>query len=225
MSGYKQSQSFPGLRPQPLLRVSKSDRSRAAIVDAALEFVWSHPFRDMTVSSVTAQTGLSRSAFYQYFNDLHDLMETLLNMVEYEVFSGTDPWFTGIGDPVIFLRKSLANMVDICYRLGPILRATNDAAATDERLHKAWLQYTGRFDDAVTSRIEADQEQGLIGDLDARSVAFALNRLNLYAVIEAFGQRPRRQRAPVRDASELIWISSLYGSEWLGKTSSNLVRT
>ena len=93
------------------------------------------------------------------------------------------------------------------------------------RLEKAWLQFFGQFDDAVTTRIEADQEQGLIPTFDARPVAIALNRLDAYTVIDAFGQRPRRQPEPVREAWTRIWISTLYGSEWLGKGPSNLVRT
>jgi AcrR family transcriptional regulator len=206
-------------------KIGKSERTRAAILNAALEFVWSHPFRDMTVNALMSATGLSRSAFYQYFRDLHDLMETLLDMLKGEVLAVTGPWFECAGDPVVLLSESLAGLVDVCYRRGPILRATDDAAATDERLEKAWAQFVKQFDDAVATRIEADQEQGLIPEFDARPVAIALNRLDVYTLIEAFGQRPRSKPEPVSEALARIWISTLYGSEWLGKGSSNLVRT
>ena len=225
MSVIKQSSSRPRVSPQPVPKIGKSERTRAAILDAALKFIWSHPFRDMTVNSLMASTDLSRSAYYQYFTDLHDLMETLLDMLKDEVFAVTGPWFEGGGDPIALLNESLAGLVDVCYRLGPILRATNDAATTDERLENAWAQFVKQFDDAVTTRIEADQAQGLIPDFDARPVTIALNRMDAYALIEAFGQRPRRQPEPVREALVRIWVSTLYGSEWLGKGSSNLVRT
>jgi AcrR family transcriptional regulator len=211
--------------PEPTPRIGKSERTRAAILDAALEFIWSHPFRDMTVNALMASTGLSRSAFYQYFNDQHDLMETLLDMLQEEIFALTGSWFGGTGDPVILLNESLAGLVEVCYRMGPILRATDDATATDKQLEMAWTQFLGKFDDAVTTRIEADQEQGLIPGFDARPIAIALNRLDAYTLIEAFGQRPRRQPEPVREALARIWTSTLYGSEHLGKDSSNLVRT
>jgi hypothetical protein len=105
------------------------------------------------------------------------------------------------------------------------LRATDDAAVTDERLEKAWTQFVNQFDDAVTTRIEADQEQGLIQTFDARPVAIALNRLDAYTLIEAFGQHPRSQPEPVREALARIWISTLYGTEWLGDGPSDLART
>jgi len=225
MSEIKRSLSRPRVTPQPVPKIVKSERTRAAILDAALEFIWSHPFRDMTVDSLMTSIGLSRSAFYQYFNDLHDLMESLLGMLRDEVFDVAQPWFTGVGDPVALLNESLAGVVGFGYQRGTIMRAIDDAAATDKRLEKAWLQFFGQFDDAVTARIEADQEQGLIPNFDARPIAIALNRLDAYTLIQAFGQRPRRQPEPVREALTRIWVSTLYGSEWLGKGSSNLVRT
>ena len=64
--------------PQPSPKIGKSERTRAAILNAALDFIWTHPFRDMTVNSLMARTGVGRSAFYQYFKDLHEVMEALL---------------------------------------------------------------------------------------------------------------------------------------------------
>ena len=212
------------MAPKPTPRIGKSERTRAAILDAALEFIWSHPFRDMTVNALMASTGLSRSAFYQYFNDLHDLMESLLDMLKDEVYAVAGPWFEGAGDPVALLNESLTGVVDVCYRLGPILRAADDASATDERFENAWIQFIEQFDDAVTNRIEADQAQGLIPNFDARPLAIALNRLDVYTLSHAFGKRPRSKPEPVREALAQIWISTLYSSEWLENKASNLVR-
>jgi len=225
MSEIENSLSSLRMSPQPTLKIGKAERTRATILNAALDLIWSHPFRDMTVSSLMASTGVSRSAFYQYFNDLHELMETLLDMLQQEIFDVAKPWLEGVGDPVTLLRETLAGLVHVCYQRGPFLRAVADAATTDKRFEKAWKQFLGRFDDAACARIQADQEQGLISDFDARPVAIALNRLNAYMFIQAFGQRPRSQPEPVREALARVWISSLYGSEWLGNGSSNLVRT
>jgi AcrR family transcriptional regulator len=178
----------------------------------------------MTVNALMASTGLSRSAFYQYFKDLHEVMETLLDMLKDEVFAVTGAWFEGVGDPIALLNESLSGLVGVCYRFGPVLRATDDAAATDSRLEQAWSQFVNQFDDAVTARIEADQKQGLIPNFDASPVAVALNRLDAYTLIDAFGQRPRKQPEPVREALVRIWISTLYGSEYLESNASDLVR-
>ena len=225
MSKMNEPSSPLQMSPKATLKIDRSERTRAAILNSALDFIWLHPFRDMTVNSLMAPTGVGRSAFYQYFKDLHEVMETLLETVKVEIMAITGPWFTGVGDPVVLLNESLDGLVDVCYRQGPILRAIDDAASTDKRFEKDWAQFFAEFNDAASARIEADQKQGLIPDFAARPVAIALNHLDAYTLIEAFGRRPRSKPEPVREALARIWISTLYGSEYVGKESSNLVRT
>ena len=224
MSHFTKLSSPPRVRPQPLARVAKSDRTRAAILDSAFEFIWSHPFRDMTVKSLMDQTGTGRSTFYRYFRDLHEVMESMLEMLQGEIFVAAEPWTAGTGDPVALVNKSLGGLVRIGYQRGPFLRAISDAAATDKRFEHAWKQFLAGFDDAGTARIESDQEQGLVADFPARPVATALNILDAYMLIQAFGQRPRKQQEPVRKALARVWISTLYGSEWAEHETSTLVR-
>ncbi|MDX2427254.1 MAG: hypothetical protein QNK22_01020 [Xanthomonadales bacterium] len=57
MSGIKPSSFRPRMSPQPVPKIGNSERMRAAFLDAALEFIWSHPFRDMTVNSLMASAG------------------------------------------------------------------------------------------------------------------------------------------------------------------------
>ena len=210
--------------PTSASRITKSDRTRATILNAALEFIWSHQFREMTVNSLMASTDVSRSAFYRYFDDIHKMMETLLKMLAEEIFTSSNAWVDGVGDPVALLNEAYEGLTQTCYRYGPFMRAVSDAASADERFEKDWVQFLGAFDDAATIRIEADQAQGLIVPFDARPVAFSLNRVNAYTFIDAFGQRPRSKPKPIQDALARIWISTLYGAEWCEKGSSSLVR-
>lgn len=222
--------SVPGssssLRAEPKLtaRVRRSERTRAEILSAAFEFLWSRPFREMTVNSLMASTMVSRSAFYQYFRDLHELMETLLVTLEEEILAGAEPWLLGVGDPVALLNDSLDELVRVCYRRGPFLKAVADASTSDKRLEDAWNGFLGRFDDAVSARIAADQASGMIADFDPRPIAVALNRLDAYTFIQAFGKRPRSQPEPVKEAIKRLWISSLYGAKLLDTRKSRLVR-
>jgi hypothetical protein len=64
----------------------------------------------------------------------------------------------------------------------------------------------------------------LIAAFDPRPVAFALNRLDASTIVEAFGKHPRDEPEPIREALVRIWVSTLYGSEWVEKGSSNLLR-
>ena len=196
--------------PKPDLPPRKSERTREAILESALEFLWTRPFRDLTVGEVMSGAGSSRSAFYQYFTDLHELMEILLLGLKQEVLEATTPWFHGEGDPLPLLNESLQGVVQVGYQRGPILRAVTDAASNAERLEKSWLQFLKDFDDAVTVRIEEQQEAGWVPEFDARTTAVALNRMDVALIIHAFGRRPRRPSQPVLDAMLRIWSSTLY---------------
>ena len=210
--------------PEPIPRIGRSERTRAEILDAAFEFLWSRPFRDMTVISLMATTSISRSAFYRYFEDIHGLMKALLKRLESEILEGVSPWLSDDGDPVALLYESLAAEVRICYRYGPFLKAVSDSAATNAGLEDEWNWFLDRFDDAVSERIVADQELGLIGAFDPRPVAAALNRVDAAMYIRNFGRRPRSQPAPVLDAITRVWISTLYGQQWATSRTSTLYR-
>ena len=210
--------------PEPIPRIGRSERTRAEILDAAFEFLWSRPFRDITVNSLMATTSISRSAFYRYFDDIHGLMQALLARLESEILEGVSPWLTDDGDPVALLYESLAAEVRICYRHGPFIKAISDAAGTNAQLEDEWNWFLDRFDDAVSERIVADQELGLIEDFDPRPVATALNRVDAAMYVRAFGQRPRSRPKPVLDGISHVWISSLYGQQWAASRTSTLYR-
>jgi AcrR family transcriptional regulator len=171
-----------------------------------------------------ATTSISRSAFYRYFDDIHELMLALLARLESEILEGVSPWLSNDGDPVALLSESLAAEVRICYRHGPFIKAVSDAAGTNAQLEDEWNWFLDRFDDAVSERIVADQELGLIEVFDPRPVATALNRVDAAMYIRSFGSRPRSRPEPVGDAITRVWISTLYGQQWATSRTSTLYR-
>lgn len=166
-----------------------------------------------------ADTTLSRPAYYQYFADLHELMEWLLGDVEASMHEAARPWVQGEGEPLAALRKSLRGVVDTCVEHGPVFRAVAEAAPLDERLEEAWSAFMGRWDDAVTTRIQAQQREGLIPRLAARRIANALNALDAAVLIAEFGRRPQGSPRAVLDTLYRIWTATLYGFEGSLRTS------
>ena len=220
MSASKQSQIRRRNDPSQSSALRKSERTRQAILDSALDFLWTHPFRELTVGELMSLAGTSRSAFYQYFADLNELMEALLRGIEDDIFAAAKPWLQGEGDPIPLLEETMAGLVGVCYRQGPILRAVSDAAPMDGRLEKAWTGFLHDFDVAVTDRIEQHQVAGLIKQFEARPIASALNRMDAYLLIHHFGRRPRGNQELVQKAILRIWISTLYGDEALAASDS-----
>jgi AcrR family transcriptional regulator len=212
MSKIDFSTARPHAEPEPSRGLRKSDRTKAQILDAALEFLWSNPFRDLTVVSLMASTPLARSTFYHYFEDVYEMMEDLLVGLEQEILRGAVPWLEGRGDRRELLQEALANMVQAGHGGGPLLRAVADAAPADPHLDRLWNEFLERFDDVVTVRIETDQALGLIPEFEARPVAVCLNRMDAWTLIHAFGRRPRARPEPVLEAITRIWVQTLYGT-------------
>jgi len=210
MSVRKIRKSFVAQIPVPSREPTKAERTRVEILEAAVDFLWTNRFRDLTIAKLMSGTSAGRSAFYQYFGDLYDLAEALLRGLEADIFQVAKPWLEGEGDPVLLLEKSLSGLIDITYERGPILKAVSDASRSDERLEKEWNRFLGQFDDAVATRIEQHQALGLIAPFDARPVAMALNRMDASLLIQAFGSRPRSQAEPIREAIVRVWTSTLY---------------
>ena len=185
--------------------------ARRKITDSATRFLRKRPFRDLTIAELMAGTPLSRPAFYQYFSDLHELIESLLRDVETVMRQTANPWINGEGEPIAALRKSLGGIVQTCVEHGPILRAVVEAAPLDKRLERAWKAFFRRWDDAVEARIKAQQRDGLIPRLDARRMAHALNALDAAVLIEEFGRRPQGDPRAALDTLHRIWSGALYG--------------
>lgn len=189
----------------------KSERTRQAILEAAVDFIWEHSFCDLTVAELMANTGLSRPTFYQYFPDLYAVMECLLDILQREILKVTHPWLAGEVNDRDGLQESLTGMAKVCHQYGPVLRAVSDAAAGDPRMSESYELFMSEFDEEVTRRIEELQQSGHVKAFEARPVAVALNRMDAATVIHAFGRRPRADIQPVIDASVRIWCSTLYG--------------
>jgi AcrR family transcriptional regulator len=187
------------------------EQARREIAHAAVQFLASHAFRDLTVGELMAQTTLSRPAFYQYFHDLHDLLVSLFDEVEAGMRSLANPWIAGEGEPLAALRASLRGVIESVVEHGTVIRAVYEAAPLDERLEAAWSAFMRRWDDAVTARIEAHQQLGLIRPMDARRVANALNAMDAAVLIAEFGRFPQGDPDTVLDTLHAIWVGTLYG--------------
>jgi AcrR family transcriptional regulator len=210
--------SVPSAIPEPQAPNGKNRASRHTpaearreITQSAVCFLSAHVFRDLTVANLMAETTLSRPAFYQYFHDLHDLLVSLLDEVEASMHAVANPWIAGEGEPLAALRDSLGGVVGKCVEHGPVLRAVYEAAPLDQKLEAAWSAFMVRWDDAVSARIEAHQQAGLIGPLDPRRTAKALNALDAAVLIAEFGRSPQGDPEAVLDTLHAIWVGALYG--------------
>lgn len=186
--------------------------SEREILDAAEQLLRERPFRDINVEEVMRRTGLKRPAFYAHFRDRHDLALRVVQRIGQELFAMSDRWLQG-DDPVHDARAALEGLASVYVQHGPVLRALADAAATDERVDRA---YRGMVEDltAATARhIRAEQARGRIGPLpDVEETARALNWLDERYLSESLGRAPQADPEIVVEVLYRIWMATLYGA-------------
>ena len=201
-------------------RRRRPEEAERAILAAARAFLEEHSFREMKVESVMARTGLSRPAFYAYFDDRYDLVTRLLEGIGGLLFALDRRWL--VGDPgagraesARTLQEALVGGAETFERYGPVLRAISDAASYDERVEGMYRSgLLERLVDGVAGRIARDVEGGLSpADLDPHETARALVLMTERYLIDAYGTpRANDTDAAVRTLQK-VWVSTLYGPE------------
>src|SRR5215208_7822552 len=83
------------------------------IITAAEELLRERPFRELTVDEVMRRTDLSRPSFYVYFRDRHHLVLRVVEHLGGELFTMSERWIGGSGEPLILARNALEGIVAV----------------------------------------------------------------------------------------------------------------
>ena len=201
-------------------RRRKPEEAERAILAAGRAFLEERPFREMTVEGIMVRTGLSRPAFYAYFNDRYELVTRLLEGVGGLLFALDWRWLSGTAggdDAREVLVDALRAGSQTFVEYGPVLRAISDAAGYDARVEEV---YRGglieRLINAVAARISRDIEAGVTPQgLDPEQAARALVLMTERYLLDAFGRPERRpsrgEAGTILDTVEAVWVMTLYG--------------
>ena len=196
----------------PKRRRRSRQAARAEIVSAAEQFLRERPFRELSVEEVMSRTSLSRSSFYVYFRDRHDLLLQVVQQIGDELFAMADRWLSGSGDPEDDIRRALTGVVDVYANHGPVMRAIADGAAVDPEVEAVYQALLQRFTDATAEHLHEELSAGRAAAIsDADDCAFALVWMTERYLSLSLGQTPGRvsHDVAVRTLSE-IWLRALY---------------
>jgi TetR/AcrR family transcriptional regulator, ethionamide resistance regulator len=187
-------------------RIQRED-ARQQIRDAAVGFLREHPFRDMSVDAVMAQTDLARTAFYRHFDDVTELIEQLQAEVGSELYALAKKW--NVSAPEEFAAATHQGLTDIAHFFqthGPLVRAVSDAATTDETVEASYDRMVAGYDKLIASGLDAMIAAGRLEPCDTRALARALNLASLTYLLDCFGREPTTDPEAVVTTLEIIWL-------------------
>ncbi len=183
------------------------ETTRREILAAADRFLRERPYRELSVDVVMGDTGLTRTAFYRHFDDVTDLVLRLFADVGQELVEIGQRWSETAGaDFPTPAEAGLRAIVDFFVRHGPLVRAIAEAAATDERIERA---YQGSLDAfaAITARtLDRLVDEGVLEVPDTRALARALTLMNEAYLLAEFGREPQGDPDVAIATLETVWL-------------------
>jgi AcrR family transcriptional regulator len=196
--------------------VTRGDRRRTALLEALDEHLreagLDARLDDINVADLSRRAGVTRSAFYFYFDNKAAAVAALMDEMEDEAWGAAD--LLG-GDGAIRDRTAAAirTVFDGWGRRPHVFRAMLEARATSTAARERWDAHVDSFVTVVAAIIESEREAGVAPPGPAAdAIATALLDVNDRTL-------ERLVRAPAGfdwdrhvEAVVHLWLSAIYGS-------------
>ncbi len=191
------------------VRRQRREDVRAQLVRAMVEQAEGSSFRDLRVDEIARRAGLSRSAFYFYFRDKHDVLMTAAGEVGEELYREADRWWHGEGDPETLVRQAITGVASLYARHGRLLGMAVEVSTYDHELGSFWRGLVGRFVDATAEHLEREVAAGRAHPLEPRGTAEALVWMaeRCLWVYLSSGERSVEQ---VTEQLVPVWMAAIY---------------
>lgn len=166
---------------------------------------------DLKVEAIAAEAGLSRSGFYDYFDDKQALLVRLLESLSTPLLARVAADRAEVASGPEELRGSLARAVAYADAHRGVVRAVLEAATYDPEIAAAWRELTDRFVAAAAARTREQQADGAALDLPAEQVAVTLVAMVTETLRRLTDGSLSLTPDEAVDAMTLVWVRTVYG--------------
>ncbi|HET7736523.1 MAG TPA: TetR/AcrR family transcriptional regulator [Nocardioidaceae bacterium] len=192
---------------------AKGDARREALLEAlASQLSQGASLDTLNVADITRQAGVTRSAFYFYFENKAYAVAALMGEVYDGAAAASDALMSREGTPRERLSRMLNGLFDVIGSHQHLYRAMLEARGTDEAVRRMWDADRDSFIEPVADLIRAERAAGRAPDgADASALATVLLDLNDRA-LERWLSGTGPERDTHLDALVSVWLRSIYGS-------------
>jgi len=164
----------------------------------------------INIADIARQAGVTRSAFYFYFENKAAAVAALTQEMYAEAFAATDV-LLGTGTPAERIEGTIRGLFAAWDRHESLYRAMLEARATNPVVREMWEADRHSFVEPVAGMIRAERDGGRAPDgPDATVLAAVLLELNdrMLERLAADGPHPRDDLVA---AVVAVWLRSIYG--------------
>ncbi|TIC86756.1 TetR/AcrR family transcriptional regulator [Nocardioides sp. GY 10113] len=192
---------------------ARGDARRDALLGAFDELLRERSLEEINVAEISRRAGVSRSAFYFYFESKAVAVMALMADLYDEASATTAVLVSADGEPAERIRGVLERLFDSVDRTPHTYRALLEARAATPSVRETWDAGLADFAGRVAAMIRAERAAGRAAPgADADALAAVLLDLNNHALERhALGSGP--PRAAHVEVLTSIWLRSIYGTE------------
>lgn len=191
--------------------VQRSDRRRDAILDALDRWLQQSGLETVNIAEVAAQAGVSRSAFYFYFENKAAAVAALSERILDETHAVTLALTGGPGSPRTRVDAMLAGLFELCARHRHLFLAMLEARGQSPAVRSIWDDARESFVDDIADLIRAERSAGTApAGADARVLAAVLLEFN-DRMLERLTVGGPLSADQLRHGAAAVWLSSIYG--------------
>lgn len=178
---------------------------------ALLDLAGDNSFRDVKIERIAEAAGISRSNFYFYYRDKHELLMDAAAEAASELYERADEWWQSEGDdPLAAIEAGLAGVAKAWRRHFQILEIATEVSTYDTDVREFWRALVTRFVESTAEHIRAEQRRGQIdeaidADRTAEVICWGSERC-LYILV---AQMERDPEALVSTLAQ-TWYRTLY---------------
>ncbi len=192
----------------------RSDLRRDAILDALETCLQTVSFDDIGISDITERAGVTRSAFYFYFENKAAAVAALMERMVDDTFFVNDV-FTHISmansSPQQRVHIMLDGLFSTWERHRNMFRAMLEARGSSATVRLNWDDARASFVDSVATMIHAERATGAAPEgIDAVVLATVLLEVN-DRLLERLTFGGPLSRSELMAGAAAVWLGTLYG--------------
>jgi AcrR family transcriptional regulator len=190
----------------------RSDDRREAILDALDRWLLESNLDAINIAEISKQAGVTRSAFYFYFENKGAAVAALMERILDETFAVNDTFTVAKEPPRQRIYAMLEGLFATCEGHRHLFRAMLEARGSSASVRDIWDDARESFVESVAAMIRADRAEGRAPDgLDADVLASVLLEFN-DRLLERLALGGTLSRQQLMDGAAAIWLSTIYGS-------------
>uniref|UniRef100_A0A5Q5CEC6 Transcriptional regulator, TetR family n=1 Tax=Mycobacterium sp. (strain JLS) TaxID=164757 RepID=A0A5Q5CEC6_MYCSJ len=189
----------------------RSDLRREAILDALDRWLQQSSVETVNIAEVAQQAGVTRSAFYFYFENKAAAVAALTERILDETIAVNQALTSASGSPRARVHKMLAGLFGLCERHRHLFQAMLEVRGSSPAVRSIWDDARESFVDSIAELIRTERSAGVAPPgVDARVLATVLLEFN-DRMLERLTLGGPLAADELRHGAAAVWLSSVYG--------------